>query len=55
MRNANEIAKEIKEMGTWDMGCLKSFVKRQTCSKNGTPQTAKHLKVLLLKQLKNLA
>ena len=24
-------------------------------TKNGTPQTAKHLKVLLLKQLKNLA
>lgn len=55
MRNANEIAKESKKwaLGIWS--CLKSFVKRQTCSKNGTPQTAKHLKVLLLKQLKNLA
>ena len=25
MRNANEIAKEIKEMGTWDMELLKEL------------------------------
>lgn len=52
MRTANDIAKEIRAMDTWDMELL-SFVKRQECWMNGMPQTVKLLKALLIGQLKS--
>ena len=53
MRTANDIAKEIRAMDTWDMELLKELCEAAECWMNGMPQAVKLLKALLIGQLKS--